>query len=89
MARTITVPDLDTANAAFDEYFRGFVISRQTDGAGGIVYVGTLAVEILDSEGNPYKTASVSKTLGSAAKTALRDFIKNNYLAEIKGQEGV
>lgn len=91
MAYTITVPDLEPTN--FDDYFKAFVISRQTDGEGGVVYIGTLACEITrrDDAGNPIepKQVSLSKTLAPAAKSALRDFIRTNYLAELKLQERV
>lgn len=89
MAKTITIDDLKTDNLSFDDYFRSFGISRQTDGNSGVVYQGTLSVQIYDSTGHPFKTASLTKELGVASKSALMSFIKSNYLADLKEQEGL
>ena len=89
MAINLTIPDLATDNTSFLDYFRSFSVTRQTDGKGGVVVQGTLSVEILDSTGQPYKTASLTKDLPPAAAASLRDFIKANYLADIKAQEGI
>lgn len=89
MAIVLSVPDLATDDAAFDIYFRSFGISKQSDGEGGVVYQGTLTVDILRSDGQPYKTASLTKDLGPTAKSALRDFIKTQYLTDLKLQEGL
>lgn len=89
MALSITVPDLASDNASFDDYFISFGISRQTDGAGGVVYVGTLSIMVFDSSGNEFKVASLSKPIGSTAKSSLRDFIKNQFLPDLKAQEGL
>ena len=89
MSISLTVPDLATDDAAFDIYFRSFSVSKQSDGQGGVVYQGTLTVEILDSVGQPYKTASLTKDLGTTAKSALRDFIKTQYLTALKTQENL
>jgi len=89
MAISITVPDLPTDKASFDDYFVSFNVQRQTDGDGGVVYMGTLSVRIKDAQGNDFKHASLTKELGPAAKSALRDFIKAQYLDALKAQEGV
>jgi len=89
MALSINVADLPTDNASFDDYFASFSVSRQTDGEGGVVYMGTMSVMVKDSLGNPYKSASLSRPLGTAAKVALRDFLKAQFLTELKVQEGL
>lgn len=89
MAISISVPDIPTDNASVDDRLASFSVSKQTDGAGGIVYMGTLSMTVLDSSGNQFKTASFSKPLGVSAKTALRDFIKTQFLPNLKAQEGL
>lgn len=89
MAVTVQVPDLGTSNAEVDAYFRGFSVSRQTDGEGGVVYMATLTVNVKDSVGNDFKQASYSKELGSAAKSSLRDFIVNQMLPGLRAQESL
>lgn len=89
MAINLTVPDLATDNTSFLDYFRGYSVTKQSDGAGGVIIQGTLSVEIPDSKGQPYKTASNTIDLPPAAAAALRDFIKANHLAALKEQEGI
>lgn len=89
MSLVVNVPDLATDDVAFDIYFKSFSVSKQSDGEGGVVYQGTLSVDILRSDGQVYKTASLTKDLGPTAKSALRDFVKNQYLADLKAQESV
>ena len=89
MSVSILVPDLGTSNAEVDLYFRGFSVSRQTDGDGGVVYMATLTVNVKDSLGNDYKQASYTEELGSSAKAALRDFIVAQLLPDLKIQEGL
>lgn len=89
MAINLTVPDLSTDNTSFLDYFRGYSVTKQSDGQGGVVIQGTLSVQIFDSNGQPYKTASHTIDLPPAAAASLRDFIKANHLPALKLQEGL
>ena len=89
MAVTISVPNLGTSNAEVDAFFRSFSVNRQTDGDGGVVYMATLTVNVKDSLGNDFKQASYTEELGSSAKSALRDFIVQQMLSDLRAQEGL
>ena len=89
MALAISVPDLPTDNTGFQDRFVSFSVNKERDGQGGFVIMGTATLEALDSNGQLFKTVSLTKELPPAAAASLRDFIKTHYLDAIKLQENL
>lgn len=89
MPKVITIPDLGTSVASFDDYFLSFSVSNQTDGNGGRPYMATLSANIVDTDGNVVEQASVTWELGAASKSSLRDYIMAQGLPRLKASTGL